>query len=79
MMSVKDIVKAIAQERNEFMLSYEVYNSLDVEVQKELDRNYWRFPMGRKGYLFDEMDAEAKAHFAGEEMVIHHSIFELSK
>lgn len=75
-MNVKTIVKAIAQDRNEFLLSYEIYNSLDIEVQKELDRNYWRFPIGSKGYLFDEMDAEAKAHFANEDMVIRHSIFE---
>lgn len=75
MMDVKTIVKAIAQDRKEFTLSYEIYKSLDVEVQKELDRNFWRFG-GPHGYEFDEMDADAKAHFANEEMVIHHSIFE---
>ena len=76
MMNVKTIMNAIAQGRKEFNLSYEIYNSLDIEVQKELDRNYWRFPMGSKGYLFDEMEEEAKAHFANEEMIIRHSIFE---
>ena len=75
-MDAKSIMKAIAQDRKEFTLSYEIYNSLDIEVQKELDKNYWRFPVGSKGYLFDEMEDEAKAHFANEEMVIHHSIFE---
>lgn len=76
MKSVKVIVEEIARGREEFMIPYDIYNSLDIEVQKELDRNYWRFPIGSKGYLFDEMDAEAKAHFAGEDMVIHRSIFE---
>lgn len=76
MKSVKTIVEEIARGREEFMIPYNIYNSLDVEVQKELDRNYWRFPIGSKGYLFDEMDAKAKAHFANEDMVIHHSIFE---
>lgn len=76
MKSVKTIVEEIARGREEFMIPYDIYNSLDIEVQKELDRNYWRFPIGGKGYLFDEMDAEAKAHFANEDMVIHHSIFE---
>ena len=75
MMEVKAIVNAIAQGRKEFTLSYELYNTLDVEVQKELDRNFWRFG-GPNGYMFDEMDDEAKAHFANQEMVIHHSIFE---
>ena len=77
MMDVKTMVKAIAQGREEFVLSYEIYNSLDIEVQKELDKNYWRFPVGSKGYLFDEMEDDAKAHFANEEMVINHSIFEI--
>ena len=75
MMSVKTIVNAIAQDRKKFILSYEIYRQLDIEVQKELDRNYWRFG-GPKGYEFDEMDADTKAHFANEEMVINHSIFE---
>ena len=75
MMSVKTIVKAIAQDRKKFILSYEIYRQLDIEVQKELDRNYWSFG-GPKGYEFDEMDADAKAHFVNEEMVINHSIFE---
>ena len=74
-MNVKTIVEAIAQGRKEFTLSYELYKKLDVEVQKELDRNFWRFG-GPKGYEFDEMDETAKKHFAKEEMVIHHSIFE---
>ncbi len=76
MMNVKTMVNVIAQGRKEFILSYEIYNSLDIEVQKELDKNYWRFPMGSKGYLFDEMEAKEKAHFENEEMVIYHSIFE---
>ena len=75
MMNAKVIVNAIAQGRKEFTLSYEIYNSLDIEVQKELDRNFWRFG-GPNGYEFDEMDAEVKAHFANQEMVIHRSIFE---
>lgn len=75
MMNVKDIVKVIAQGRKEFTLGYEFYNSLDAEVQKELDRNFWRFGMPN-GYMFDEMEDEIKAQLAKEEMVIHHSIFE---
>lgn len=66
----------VTQGRKEFELSFQEYNKLSVEVQKELDRNYWRFPMMSK-YLFEEMDIEAKTHFAGEEMVIRHSIFEV--
>lgn len=75
-MDAKTMMKAIAQDRKEFTLSFEIYRSLDIEVQKELDKNYWRFPHPSKGYLFEEMEEEAKAHFANEEMVIHHSIFE---
>lgn len=75
-MDAKTIMNAIAQGRKEFTISYEIYNSLSLEVQKELDKNYWRFPMGSKGYLFDEMEQEAKDHFANEEMIIRHSIFE---
>ena len=75
-MDAKTIMNAIAQGRKEFTISFEIYNSLSLEVQKELDKNYWRFPLPRKGYLFEEMEEEAKAHFANEEMVIHHSIFE---
>lgn len=74
-MHAKMMVNALAQGRKEFTLSYEYYKTLSVEVQKELDRNFWRFG-GPNGYEFDEMDAEAKAHFANQEMVIHHSIFE---
>ena len=75
-MNAKTIMKAIAQERKEFTLTDEIYNSLSLDVQKELDKNYWRFHVGTKGYLFEEMDAEEKAHFEDKEMVIHHSIFE---
>lgn len=75
MMDAKAIANAIAQDRIEFVLSYEIYKTLDVEVQKELDRNFWRFS-GPDGYEFDAMDADAKEHFAKQEMVIHHSIFE---
>ena len=75
-MDAKTIMNAIAQGRKEFILSFEIYNSLSLDVQKELDKNYWRFPHPSKGYLFDEMEDEAKAHFANEEMVIRHSIFE---
>lgn len=75
-MDAKTIMNAIAQGRKEFTLTDEIYNSLSLEVQKELDKNYWRFHVGSKGYLFDEMEPEAKAHFANEEMVIRHSMFE---
>ena len=74
-MDVKEIVRVIAQDRFEFTLSYEFYKTLDIEVQKELDRNFWRFS-GPDGYEFDAMDADAKEHFAKQEMVIRHSIFE---
>lgn len=74
-MNVKAIVKAIVQGRKEFTIDYKVYNELDIEIKKELDRNFWRFG-GPNGYMFDEMDDEAKAHFANEEMIIRRSIFE---
>lgn len=66
----------ITKGRKEFTLSFEEYEALSNEVQQELDRNYWRFSTG-KGYMFDEMDIEAKTHFAGEEMIIRRSIFEI--
>lgn len=76
-MEIKDIVRCISRGEKEFSLTYEFYNSLPLEIQKEIDRNYWRFGMP-KCYLFTEMLADEKAHFAAEEMVIHHSIFELT-
>ena len=75
MLNVIEMMNEVTKGRKEFELSFEEYAKLDIEVKKELDRNYWRFPMMNK-YLFDEMDIEAKTHFAGEEMVIRRSIFE---
>lgn len=72
---VKVAVKEIAKGRKEFTLSTAEYRALSIEVQKELDKNFWRFPAFSKGYVFEEMDDDAKAHFANEEMVIHHSTF----
>ena len=68
---IKAKVAEVSQGRQEFELSTPEYNALGLEVQKELDRNYWRFPSFSHGYRFREMDEEAKAHFKNEEMVIH--------
>ena len=73
---VKEVVRCITGGEQEFTLSYEFYNSLDLEVQKEIDRNYWRFGLP-KGYSFSLMDEKAKKHFTENDVVIHHSLFEL--
>lgn len=66
----------VTQGREAFDLTAMEYNSLTLEVQKELDKNYWRFPNFKGGYSFKEMYPEEKEHFKNEEMVIYHSIFE---
>ena len=60
-------------DRGYFQVTVKEYTSLTLEEQKELDRNFWRFPF-KGGYEFEEMDEEAKAFFRNQDMIINHSI-----
>lgn len=53
-------------------MSLEEYAKLTKEQKQELDRNYWRFGGYITGkFMFEEMTAEEKKHFANEEMVVY--------